>query len=319
MAKFCGKCGKPLQDGETCSCSLGSEQNQTITSSVSEAQDSKELKEEANGQPVETVNAQPIQGVQQAGTSGYTYGQPAQGQPVQGQPMQGQPMQGQGQPNGQTNQFSQQASQAAAVAGKYAKNIWQVLVDIWKAPADNLKSFVNEKNFVNALILIGAEAILTVIFACLILRKVYSAIMSAFGGFSYLFGGSYKVPYFSTIVSSLIGTALGACIFAAITMLIVKQYGKGNKTFKEALCVAATKSAALLPFLAVAIITSLLSLPLTIVVVALGGILGYYYVHTALNDGSIQDENKRVYTSFLIFGINLIVTLILMYLYIKLQ
>ena len=81
---------------------------------------------------------------------------------MQGQPMQGQPVQGQ--PNSQPNQFGQQASQAAAVAGKYAKNIWQILLDIWKAPADNLKSFVNEKNFVNALILIGAEAILMILF-----------------------------------------------------------------------------------------------------------------------------------------------------------
>jgi hypothetical protein len=304
MAKFCGKCGKPLQDGETCSCSMENGQDQ-ITSSVSEAQDSKVIKEEANGQSVETVKAQPVQG------------QPMQGQPVQGQPMQGQPMQGQ--PNSQTSQFSQQASQAAAVAGKYAKNVWQVLVDIWKKPAGNLKGFINENNLVNALILIGAEAILSAIFACLIMRKVYSTIMAAFGGFSYLFTDSYKVPYFRTVVSSLIGTALCACIFAAITMLIVKQYGKGNKTFKEALCVTATKSAAILPFLAVAIIISLFNLTLAIVVFALGGILGYYYVHTALNDGSIQDENKRVYTSFLIFGINLIVTLILMYLYIKLQ
>ena len=327
MAKFCGKCGKPLQDGETCSCSLGSGQDQVISSEVNEE---KEETVEANEQPVQTTGSQPIQGEQQAGVSGYMYGQTMQGQPVQGQPMQGQPVQGQpvqgqpmqgqpvqGQSNNQTNQFSQQASQAAAVAGKYAKNIWQILLDIWKAPADNLKNFVNESNFINALILIGAEAVLMIIFSCLILKKLYSMIMGIFGGMSYYFQGEIKVPYLSTIFSTLIGTALGACIFAGVTMLIVKQIGKADKNFKEAICIAATKSAAFLPFIVVAIITSLFSLPLSVVAIVLGGILGYYYVHTALNDGSIQDENKRVYISFLIFAIYIIILLILMYLYNK--
>ncbi|HAB62441.1 MAG TPA: hypothetical protein DCE48_17395 [Lachnospiraceae bacterium] len=346
MAKFCGKCGKPLQDGETCSCSLGSEQEQVISSEVSENEVKQEATVEANEQPAQTMSAQPIQGEQQAGVSGYMYGQsmqgqPMQGQPVQGQPMQGQPMQGQpmqgqpmqgqpmqgqpmqgqpvqGQPNSQPNQFGQQASQAAAVAGKYAKNIWQILLDIWKAPADNLKSFVNEKNFVNALILIGAEALLMVLFSCIILKKVYSMIMGIVGGISYYFYDEVKVPYLRTIFSTLIGTALGACIFAAITMLIVKQVGKANKSFKEAICITATKSAAFLPFLVVAIITSLFSLPLTIIVMALGGILGYFYVHTSLDDGSIQDGNKHVYTSFLIYAVYIIVSLLLMYLFSKL-
>ena len=341
MAKFCGKCGKPLQDGETCSCSLGSEQEQVITSEVSENEVKKEATVETNEQPAQTMSEQPIQGEQQAGVSGYMYGQPMQGQPIQGQPMQGQPMQGQpiqgqpvqgqpmqgqpvqgqpmqGQPNSQANQFGQQASQAAAVAGKYAKNIWQILLDIWKAPADNLKSFVNEKNFVNALILIGAEALLMVLFSCIILKKVYSMIMGIVGGISYYFYDEVKVPYLRTIFSTLIGTALGACIFAAITMLIVKQVGKANKTFKETICITATKSAAFLPFLVVAIITSLFSLPLTIIVMALGGILGYFYVHTSLDDGSIQDGNKHVYTSFLIYAVYIIVSLLLMYLFSKL-
>ena len=341
MAKFCGKCGKPLQDGETCSCSLGSEQEQVISSEVSENEVKQEATVEANEQPAQTMSAQPIQGEQQAGVSGYMYGQsmqgqPMQGQPVQGQPMQGQPMQGQpmqgqpmqgqpmqgqpvqGQPNSQPNQFGQQASQAAAVAGKYAKNIWQILLDIWKAPADNLKSFVNEKNFVNALILIGAEALLMVLFSCIILKKVYSMIMGIVGGISYYFYDEVKVPYLRTIFSTLIGTALGACIFATITMLIVKQVGKANKSFKEAICITATKSAAFLPFLVVAIITSLFSLPLTIIVMALGGILGYFYVHTSLDDGSIQDGNKHVYTSFLIYAVYIIVSLLLMYLFSKL-
>lgn len=318
MAKFCGKCGRPLQDGETCSCSLGSEQDQVISSEVNEV---KEETVEANVQPAQTMDSQPIQGEQQAGVSGYMYGQPMQGQQVQGQPMQGQQVQGQqvqGQPNNQTNQFSQQASQAAAVAGKYAKNIWQILLDIWKAPSDNLKSFVNESNFINALILIGAEAVLMIIFSCLMLKKLYSMIMGIFGGMSFYFQDELKVPYLSTIFSTLIGTALGACIFAGVTMLIVKQIGKTNKSFKEAICIAGTKSAALLPFLVVAIITSLFSLPLSVVAIVLGGILGYYYVHTALNDGSIQDENKRVYISFIIFAIYIIISLILMFLYSKL-
>ena len=357
MAKFCGKCGKPLQDGETCSCSLENVQDQVISSEVSEDQEKKETTVEANEETAQTMGSQPIQEEQQARVSGYVYGQPVQGQPVQGQPVQGQQVQGQpvqgqpvqgqpvqgqpvqgqpiqgqpiqgqlmqgqqvqGEPNSQTNQFSQQASQAAAVAGKYAKNVWQILLNIWKAPADTLKNFVNEKNFVNALILIGAEAILMILFSCVILKKVYSMFMGMFGDISYYFVDEVKVPYLSTIFSSLIGTAIGACIFAAITMLIVKQFGKANKTFKEAICITAAKSAALLPFIVVAIITSLFSLPLTIIVIALGGLLGYFYVHTALNDGSIQDANKRVYTSFLIFAIYFIVSLILAYLYIKLQ
>lgn len=323
MANFCGKCGKPLQDGETCACSLGSGQDQVIYSEVNEV---KEETVEANVQPGQTEGSQPIQSEQQAGVSGYMYGQSMQGQPEQGQPMQGlpvqgQPMQGQptqGQSNNQSNQFSQQASQVAAVAGKYAKNIWQILLDIWKAPADNLKSFVNESNFINALILIGAEAVLMIIFSCLILKKLYSMIMGIFGGMSYYFQGEFKVPYLSTIFSTLIGTALGACIFAGVTMLIVKQIGKANKSFKEAICIAGTKSVAFLPFIVLAIIISLFSLPLSVVAIVLGGILGYYYVHTALDDGSIQDENKRVYISFIIFAIYIIISLILMYLYNKL-
>ncbi|WP_167957747.1 hypothetical protein [Anaerosporobacter faecicola] len=302
MAKFCGKCGKPLQDGEVCSCSLGSEQEQTTTSVVNEAQ---------------TNNAQ--QGsVQQPVQPGYTYGQTTQGeqQPtMQGQPMQGQPMQSQGAPS----QFSQQASQAAAVAGKYAKNVWKMLLDMWKAPADNVKSFVDEKNFTNALILVGVQAVLSMIFSCLLLRKAYSAIMSLFGGFSYLMSDAVKIPYAKTAFTTLIFIILFAATFAGISMIVEKQFAKVNMTFKEAVCLAAVKVAPTLPFIAVGIVTSLFNLYLTLAVVSLGGIAGYLYVHTALNNGKVQDENKRVFTSFLILGLDMLVTLFIMYIYIKMQ
>lgn len=290
MANFCGKCGKPLQDGEACTCSLGSEQQEQTSTDVE-------------------VEAISVQSDAQNGVMN----QPIQGQTIQGTSMNGTST------NGTQNQFSQQASQAAAVAGDYAKNIWKVLLDLWKAPADNLKKFVDDNNFNHALGLIGAEAILSILFACLLLRKAYAWVMSLFGGFSYYFSDEIKVPYFKTGLYSLIGVLISACIFAGLTMLIVKQFGKANMSFKKAVCVCATKSAALLPFLAVGAILSIINIALGVVVASIGGILGYYYVHTALNNGSIQDENKRVYTTFLIFALNFIATVLLMYLSMKIK
>lgn len=312
MANFCGKCGKPLQDGETCTCSLGSEQQQGQPSTNVEVGATPAQSDAQNGVMNQSMYAQVNQ------TSAQQPDQNAYQQTFNQQPNQGQPGQGQS-TNGSQSQFSQQASQAAAVAGDYAKNIWKVLLDMWKAPADHLSKFVDEKNFNHALGFIGAEAILSILFTCLLLRKAYTWIMSLVGNFSYLFADEIKVPYFKTALYTLLGVIICAGIFTGITMLVVKQFGKVNKSFKEAVCVYATKSAASLPFLAVGAVLSILNLALGVIALAIGGILGYYYVHTALNDGSIQDENKRVYTSFLIFALNFIATVLVMYLYIKIQ
>ncbi|WP_310604393.1 Yip1 family protein [Anaerosporobacter sp.] len=289
MANFCGKCGKPLQDGEVCSCSASTVNEQPVNA------------EQVNAQP---VNEQPVQPVQQANVGGQVNMQPVQGQPSQGEA------------NSQPNQFSQQASQAAAVAGKYAKNIWQILLDIWKAPADNLKSFVNESNFVNALIVIGAEALLTMLFSCVLVRQFYKLMMGFIGGLAY-FMDDIDVNYFSTCLGALIMTVLSACIFAGVTMLIVKQVGKANKTFKEAICITATKSMALLPFLVVGLVLSIINLPIGLLFVGFGGVLGLLYVHTSLDDGSIENSNKRIYVTFLIIAIHVIALALISYLYMK--
>ena len=183
MANFCGKCGKSLQDGEACSCSLGSEQQEETSTSV-KVEAASIQSDEQNGfanqnvyaQVNQTNEQQPVQPEQNVYQQTFTQ------QPNQGQPMQAQSMQGT--TNDSQNQFSQQASQAAAVAGDYAKNIWKVLLDMWKSPGDNLSKFVDEKNFNHALGLIGAEAILSILFVCLLLRKAFSWIISLVGGFS---------------------------------------------------------------------------------------------------------------------------------------
>ena len=143
--------------------------------------------------------------------------------------------------------------------------------------------------------------------------------MSLVGGISYFFSDEIKVPYFKAALYSLVGVLLGACIFVGITMLVVKQFGKAEMPFKKAICVNATKSAAVLPFLAAGTILCLFSIGLGVIVASVGGILAYFYVHTALNDGSIQDENKRVYTAFLIYALYVIVIALLMYLKIKIK
>ena len=119
MANFCGKCGKPLQDGETCTCSLGSEQQQGQPSTNVEVGATPAQSDAQNGVMNQSMYAQVNQ------TSAQQPDQNAYQQTFNQQPNQGQPGQGQS-TNGSQSQFSQQASQAAAVAGDYAKNIWHI-------------------------------------------------------------------------------------------------------------------------------------------------------------------------------------------------
>jgi hypothetical protein len=341
MANFCGKCGKPLQDGEVCSCTQGSVQGQGTTMNNVQPQQQatpvQPVQQVGNGQQVQgnqPVYGQPMQGNQPG------YGQPMQGnQPGYGQPMQGnqagygQPMQGNqpgyGQqmqgayPNGQPSQASQKASQAADAAGNYLKKAWSMLTGIWKQPATNLPKAAQEKSFSEALGFIGAEAILMVLFSFVLLKNAFSFVlrMSGYDGYSSYLSDEIdsQLPYGETIFTTLLFAVVGIFLFAALLSVVVKQYAKAQISFKKAICVYAAKSAAVLPFLVVAIVVAFFNILIAILIAAIGGLLGYFYVHTALNDGTIQDENKKVYTSFLTFALNIICSALLMYIYYKIR
>lgn len=317
MANFCGKCGRPLQDGEVCNCSnetqTAVQQDVTMGNQANVNVQFMNTQGAPNGQPMYN---QAAPNVQPNYSQGMPNGQQNYSQQNYSQPN-GQP--NYSQPNGQPSQFSQQMAGAANVAGDYAKNIWKTLVDIWKTPGESLKNFVDEKNLNHSLGFIGAQIILTILFSCFIVKKIYTSIMGLFGGFSSLFEyGGVKIPYFRIILSSIIVCGICACLFALITMVVTKNYAKIEMSFKKGICLYATYCAAQLPFLAVGIVFALFSLPLAILCFAIGGILGYFYVHTALNNGQIQDQNKRVYTSFLVFAGYIIASLILFWIYTKL-
>lgn len=240
MGKFCTKCGRPLQEGEICSC-------QTVVGNGQGYQQAQPLTGQPNQQQTagQSVDGQPNQ--QQ--TTGQPFQQQATSQPFYGQP-------GQQQAGGQ--QF--QAQQFGPKASAFAQNFFGRVINLVKKPVTAGKELIMEADVKVALLLIVFQGIFSGLFAMLIAGKCSQLMKTASGlvdSFSYGLGnavtGALPMPYFRIFIVAMLSSVMLACALA-VMLLLGHMLMKIPASFQQMLSAAGIRSAVLVPAIILSII-----------------------------------------------------------------
>lgn len=245
MGKFCTKCGRPLQEGEICSC-------QTAAGNGQGYQQAQPLTGQPNQQQTtgQSVNGQPNQ---QQTTSQSVNDQPFQ-QQATGQPFYGQP--GQQQAGSQpfhTQQFGPQAS-------VFAQNFFGRVLNLVKKPVTAGKELIMEADVKVAMLLIVFQGVFSGLFAMLIAGKCSQLMKTASGladSFSYGLGnavtGALSMPYFRIFIVAVLSSVVLACALAVMSLLGYMLM-KIPASFQQMLSAAGIRSAVLVPAIILSII-----------------------------------------------------------------
>ena len=269
MSKFCTKCGRPLQEGEICSCQLHAEKQGGAIQSNQENRNQHIHRGPTIDQPGYAGGQPGSQDWPGQPGGAYPGGQPGsqdwQGQPGNpypgGQPgsqdWQGQP--GNPYPGGQPGKaFNSQ--QAAAYAQDFFKMIWNAV----KSPVLAGRELVMKADLKASLLLVLLEGLLYTFYVSAALMSSIAKIRASLGGFSSMMP-DMSVPFFRILVFFVIFSFANAAIFAG-TMLVGHLAIKIPTSFKQMLSLSGLRSLNLLPGLAVAMVLSVINIYVGMVV-----------------------------------------------------
>ncbi len=224
---FCAYCGKQLADGQACDCAASHAANQG----------------QQGQQPV--VN----QGMNYQGAPYQQQGNPYQGNPYQGNPYQ------QGPYPGQTSEQARQAaaaatqtaSQAASKAGNVLSETLGHFLLILKAPATAGRNFVAAANVKVSITLIILQAIVSAIFALIVVGKANSYMIV----FDYVEGELFSKgkTFFITLLMSLVFSM----IFALLSWLVA-GLSKAQTSYQQMMAVAGVRATLVMPTTVVSIV-----------------------------------------------------------------
>ena len=277
MAKFCTKCGRPLQEGEICNC-------QTVVNNTMPPETQMEQNAESSQKGEVTAGGQQSDSQQAQEQANYQY-QPRQSAP------------------------SAQPSQAGAFFQRLFSNILLLL----KEPATMGKEFVKSADIMMALSFIVIQGLLSGLFGLVVESKVSSYISSMLGWASELFGtSSMEMPYakafFGTVAISVILTVILAALLWAVNMIF-----KNQVSFQEMLCEAAMRSICIIPVAIIAVILLLLNPVIGIVVFFSANIWGIVVI-SQINP--VRDESRNNFIPlalYLAFFVFMLISCYLMY------
>ncbi len=267
MARFCTKCGKPLEEGEVCSCTQAAAPQQETAQAAAPQQETAQAaapQQETAQAAAQQQNAQQFQQTQQ-----------------------------------QNTQQFQQTQQA--VAGFLGRTFGQFL-NIIKHPVTAGREMILTGDCASAITLIVLQGIITAIFGAVVAKKLYSLIGVFMGGLSSLFGayGGVKMPYAKIIFGTLLISIILSFVLAALLLagnLIIKN----SLNFKQMMAAAAIRSCVASLATVVAMIVFLIH-PLTgALVFVTGTVWGFFIILLAMPLSNEKIRNKLPLTIALVF------------------
>lgn len=334
MAKFCTRCGRPLEEGEVCSCSQEAVQVQPAAAAQTEESTQAATTEQTAQATEESAQAaaeQPAQAPEESAQAA-TAEQPAQAAAQNQQNAQpqaaaqsqqnAQPQAAaQNQQNGQNQQFqqSQQAQQnqqfqqtQQAVKGVLARTLGTFL-NILKHPVTAGRDVILAGDAVSSMVLIALQAILSTIFGVVAAKKIYSVVSMFIGGFGSLFGsyGDVKMPYVKIIFGTLVLSIVLSFVLVVL-LFLANMIIKNTLSFKQMLGAAAIRSSVASLATLIAIIVFLISPTAGILVFLTGTVWGFFIILLAIPLANEGMRNKLPLTMILVFFIFMGITVFTM-------
>ena len=272
MARFCTKCGRPLQEGEVCNCTAqnagGTQQSQ------------------AGGQQYRQQRQPGVQQYYQQGQPGgqqyYQQGQPG-GQQYQQQYQQ------QGQQGGMTKE-AEWLNRQKDVIMSGTKSMFSEIGPIIKSPVSRVKELAASNNA-----MIGIQFIVAKTIIALIMILIYLAVMQ--GKLDDL-GGVVDMPWFKAIMTTLFLTA-GVDFLEAYFLKIFTGVFNGNTNYNAMLTVIGARAIYDTIILVLVIFLMLLSMKVGIGFNMLFSPIIVFVQFAAYRSCVRLDENKKPYAYFI--------------------
>ncbi len=242
MAKFCTKCGRPLQEGEICTCDQ-SQVSATPATQLNEGIKPEEMSVEAASKPEERTSTDNESNVE-ASTQIKEHQSP----------------QAQQTPPQQTQQVPPQP-QTPPIQAQYMKNLFASWTKLFKSPVALGKGFVSSGDMTTAVAFIVIQSLFAGFFGMVVEGKAAKMVNDMMGSFSFLLGGKESVVGTGTYIKILIFTTLFAVILGLVLsgiLYVVCMILKVNITFQQTTCIAAMRSIVLIPVMLVSIVVVLL-------------------------------------------------------------
>ena len=272
MARFCTKCGRPLQEGEVCNCTA---QNAGGTQQSQAGGQQYRQQRQPGGQ-------QYYQQGQPGGQQYYQQGQPG-GQQYQQQYQQ------QGQQGGMTKE-AEWLNRQKDVIMSGTKSMFSEIGPIIKSPVSRVKELAASNNA-----MIGIQFIVAKTIIALIMILIYLAVMQ--GKLDDL-GGVVDMPWFKAIMTTLFLTA-GVDFLEAYFLKIFTGVFNGNTNYNAMLTVIGARAIYDTIILVLVIFLMLLSMKVGIGFNMLFSPIIVFVQFAAYRSCVRLDENKKPYAYFI--------------------
>lgn len=275
MARFCTQCGKPLAEGEVCTCQQSGAQMQQTQM---EGQMSGDQGQQYNSQGGQTYGGQGnTQGQQYGGQGGPSYGN-------------------------QGNQFTEQAGQMMNQFVSTSRSLFGRLVPMIKRPATELGAMAENEETSLGIQMIVLHLVVTLVMTIVSLLTVKSrlGIMAEY----------IDIPYVKTILLTLILTAVVDFGLAAILFVVTKFIFKSELGFGGMLPLAGGMAVVNSAALVVGGILMILSAQLGSIIIVLGAILGFMYMLGGYFKAVEISEDAKVYALSISYAVFVLIVLI---------
>lgn len=275
MAKFCIYCGKPLQDGESCTCPGAQAAQQAAAAQVPAT---------APAAPQYAAAAQTVPQAAQVSN-------PAQ--------------------NTAPGHYAQQPK-STSEAANYFKHLWDCILSIYRRPTETLPAFSASGDQKTALGLLIIQALSAALFLLTITSRVSDAFFSAFGFLGGMMRDNISLPLPGMFLLTLIFSAASTFVLAALLLLLTRGILKQQIAFGPMLCAASAGRMTAAPFLLLGCLLVFANLHVAMWVVLIGLILSVLLTLEAWSGTvtAVQDKSKKLYTFFFGLVLMTIVTMI---------
>lgn len=276
MGNFCTRCGRPLQEGEVCTCQANTNPN-------------------ANMQQKMTSQMPPIQ--PQTGGQIPPYGAQNQAQtggqiPPYGTQNQAQ-MGGQIPPYGAQGQAQSHGTQInMEMANQVKRNFLQLLTK----PVTVGTDVIEASDVKMAIIFFVLQGIASVIFAVAIGAKIGSLASMAsglFGEYGSLVKDVFAIPYARIIIATLLLSIVFSCVLALL-LWVGHMLMKCPATYQKMLSAAAIRSAVMVPTILVSVLLFELNAYAGIFLFVIGNLWGFMAMTSAMVF-LVPDERKDIF------------------------
>ncbi len=180
----------------------------------------------------------------------------------------------------------------------FVNNFRTLLKGMFTYPVDTMKNFIQEHNFINALIAIGVNIVTLVILICIFLKEFASPI-ELFGNYSrnYFFQMETRIeiPYVRVILVTIIILAVIYALMSGIAYGISAKCFKSKTSYKKMVVWLGPTAAMMSVVYLVAAMCLLIGMPFATIVLVAGGLLNMYYMYQGLHYACNANKNYLGY------------------------